>query len=259
MTAYPIFTILTASLNREKTIDKSLCSVRNQTFQNLEQIIVDGRSSDRTIEIIKQHAQFYNLTWLSEPDNGIAEALNKGLKLARGKYIYVLGADDYLIDGNVLDNVHEAIQDESHDIYSLPVIFDHPARGKLYIKPLRFKPWHRFRNIFPHQGVFVHRRLFDRVGNFSEKYTIAMDYDFFYRALQAGCSIKHIDMPIAVVGGTGFSSIKQYLVKRLQEEIQIQKSNEGHLFWKFAQSLFWTLYIPYKTGRITLKQNIEPL
>ncbi|CAB1067900.1 hypothetical protein D1AOALGA4SA_165 [Olavius algarvensis Delta 1 endosymbiont] len=117
MTAYPKFTILTAALNSAKTIDKSLGSVCNQTFQNLEQIIVDGRSCDRTIEIIEQHAQYNNLTWFSEPDNGIAEALNKGLKIARGKYIYVLGADDYLIDANVLDNVNEAIQDERHDIY----------------------------------------------------------------------------------------------------------------------------------------------
>jgi len=258
MIAHPKITILTASLNSEKTIDKSLRSVRNQTFQDLEQIIVDGRSCDRTIEIIKHYEKLYNLTWLSEPDNGISEALNKGLKLAKGEYIYVLGTDDYFVDGDVLGRIHETVKDEHYDIYSLPVIFNHPAHGKLYSKPLRFKAWHRFRNIFRHQGVFVHRRLFNRVGNFNEHYSIAMDYDFFYRAMLAGCSIKYLDMPIAFVGGTGLSSIRQHLVKRLQEEILIQKSNERHLFWRIAQSLFWTLYMPYKTGRFTLKKDINP-
>jgi len=258
MIGYPKITILTASLNSEKTIDKSLRSVRNQSFQELEQIIVDGSSGDRTIEIIKQHEKLFNLTWQSEPDNGISEALNKGLKLSKGKYIYVLGADDYFVDSDVLGRIYETIKNERYDIFSLPVIFNHPARGKLYSKPLRIKAWHRFRNTLPHQGVFVHRRLFDRVGNFNEQYNIAMDYDFFYRAILAGCSIKYLDMPIALVGGTGLSSIKPFLINRLREEIQIQKSNEHHLFWRIAQSLFWTLYIPYKTGRFTLKRNINP-
>ena len=83
-----------------------------------------------------------------------------------------------------------------------------------------------------------------------------MDYDFFYRALLFGCSVKFINMPIALMGGTGLSSSKKYLVKRLREEIQIQKLNERNLFWKFAQSIFWILYFPHKTGLFTLKKPL---
>jgi glycosyltransferase involved in cell wall biosynthesis len=252
----PLFTIITASLNNGSTIRHTLKSIKEQKYRDYEHIVCDGGSVDNTSEILEEYAKSYDLIWLSEADSGIAEALNKGLKLARGKYIYVMGADDYLIDGNVLSNVHAAIKDERYDIYSSPVIFDHPTRGKIYCKPLRFIWWHRFRNIFPHQGVFVHRGLFNRVGNFSEKYSISMDYDFFYRALLLGCSIKFLNMPIALMGGTGLSSSKKYLVKRLREEIQIQKLNERNLFWKFAQSFFWILYFPHKTGLFTLKKPL---
>ena len=85
-------TILTAALNSGATIKKTLESVRNQTFRDFEHVVIDGGSRDETLEILKEYENTYNLTWISESDKGIADALNKGLRLAGGRYIIVIQA-----------------------------------------------------------------------------------------------------------------------------------------------------------------------
>ena len=176
--------------------------------------------------------------------------MNKGLKLAKGKYIYVLGADDYLIDGNILNNVHEAIKDECYDIYSSPVIVDHPTRGKFYYKPFRFIWWHHFKTIFPHQGTFVHKRVFNKVHEFGENISIAFDYDFFYRVLKYHLSIRFGSAPIAIMSGTGVSGNQRFLIKRLNEEYLIQNLNETNPIWRLFQRIFRAMYLPYKTQQL---------
>jgi glycosyltransferase involved in cell wall biosynthesis len=247
MITSPFFTIITASQNNDTTIERTLTSIKAQSFNNFEHIIIDGNSNDKTLKLIKEHENTYNLRWISEPDSGIAEALNKGLRLARGKYIYILGADDYLIDGIILSNVNEAIKDERYDIYSSPVIVDHPARGKFYFKPFRFIWWHHFKTIFPHQGTFVHIRLFNKVGKFCEDFSISFDYDFFYRALIFRPTIKFGSKPISIMGGAGISSNQDFINWRLNEEYLIQRLNETKTAWKILQEIFRRLYYPYKT------------
>jgi glycosyltransferase involved in cell wall biosynthesis len=256
MSTSPFFSILTASQNNEETIAETLHSVRSQTFQTMEHINVDGASDDGTIDIIKNYEKSYNLIWLSEPDHGISEALNKGLKLAKGNYVFVLGADDYFIDCNVLNHAHEIIKDQRYDIYSSPVIVDHPTRGKFYYKPFHFLWWHHFKTIFPHQGTFVHRRVFRQVPEFREDISIAFDYDFFYRALKYRPLIKFGSKPIAIMNGTGVSGNQKLLIKRLNEEYFIQKSNETKRFWRILQLIFRMLYLPYKTRLVPVfKKN----
>ena len=90
MAKIPFFTIITASLNKGTSIQRTLESIINQTFKDLEHIVVDGGSTDNTLDIIKSFVGTYNLSYISEPDSGIAAALNKGLKLAKGKYVLII-------------------------------------------------------------------------------------------------------------------------------------------------------------------------
>jgi len=241
------FTILTASLNNEFTIGKTLDSVRSQSFQNLQHIVIDGGSCDNTLDILKEFNGTYNLNWISQPDNGIAEALNKGLKLARGRYVLVIQADDALLDSHTLAHVYSIIKTETFDIWAFPVTWYSSLQGKTTDRPFRLLWWHRFRNIFPHQGVLVHRRVFDRIGRFNERYLISMDYDFFYRALLSRHSFKFETMPVSLIGRDGVSSREKYWPYRLNEEFSIQDLNEKNPFWQVAQIIFRTLYFPYKT------------
>jgi len=242
----PFFTIITASLNRGPLIQKTLDSVRNQTFKDLEHLVIDGGSTDNTLEFLNAFAGTYPLAFFSEPDQGIADALNKGLKHARGNYVLVLQADDGFSDFHVLENVHALLNDQAADIYAFPVMMHHPEKGKIKLKPIRLKGWNRFKFIFLHQGTFVHRRMFEKIGHFNTDYKIAMDYDFFYRALTINPVIRFGRFPVAEMSGEGIGTCHSYLPERLKEEEKVQKGNEKTIGWRCLQAFFRCLYVPYK-------------
>ena len=242
----PFITILTASLNNEAVIKKTLASVRCQSFQDLEHIVIDGGSNDNTLDILKEFNDTYNLAWLSEPDHGIADALNKGLQQAKGRYILVIHADDHLLTPKTLEIIYPLLQSEQFDIHSFPVIKNIPALGNVLQKPIRILWWHHFKTIFPHQGCFVHRRIYKRIGGYRKEFSIALDYDFLYRALMSSCTVKFETTPVALMGGMGVSSKQEMLITRLREEVRVQDLNERNFYWRAAQLLFRTLYFPYK-------------
>lgn len=243
----PFFSIITASLNRAETLEFTLRSVMNQTFHSVEHIVVDGLSSDGSIDILKNYYGKYNLSWISESDEGIADALNKGLSMAKGRYILVLQADDQLLRPEILEVVHLKLRQEQFAVHSFPVIVDDPTRGRVLRPPIRFLWWNHFKFIFPHQGTFVHSRVFDNIGKFRKYFSICMDYDFFYRALAANHSVKFERTPVALMGGDGVGSRLSSVVKRLQEERLVQNLNEENILWRVSQLVFGLLYVQYKT------------
>jgi glycosyltransferase involved in cell wall biosynthesis len=244
---YPFFSIITASLNNSSSIQRTLKSIKNQTFKELEHIVIDGGSTDKTLEVLRTFKGNYNLSYISEPDNGIADALNKGLKKAKGNYILVIQADDCLVDSTILERIYHLLKNEKFDIYSFQVIMNIPKKNKTILTPIKLKWWNRFKFIFLHQGTFVHKRVYEKVGNFSTNYSIAMDYDFFYRALKERPAIAFGHFPVAEMSGDGIGTSREFLQKRLQEEEMVQKVNETNIFWKYVQTIFRLLYVPYKT------------
>jgi glycosyltransferase involved in cell wall biosynthesis len=246
----PFFSILTASCNGGATLEQTIQSVRSQSIQSYEHIIIDGGSVDTSLEILEKQCRTYNAQFISEPDRGIADALNKGLAIASGHYIVVIQADDQLYAPQTLAQVHSAIKEQQMDIFSCPVIFKKPDSGYIIRKPIKRIWWNRFKFIFPHQGTFVHRRVFEKIGKFREDFRINMDYDFFYRALNSHSSVSFGDFPVAIMGGDGISSKRENLRLRLDEERRVQHLNENSRFWRFAQLSFRTVYLPYKMWRL---------
>ena len=242
----PYFSILTATLNQSSTIKNNLESICNQRFKNLEHIVADGGSTDNTLEIINKYGYRYHLYWISEPDGGIADALNKALRMATGKYILVLQADDALLNDATLEFVHAFIKKSEKDICSFPVLLDRPSRSVVLRKPIRHIWYNRFRLIFPHQGCFVRRRVFDNIGGFNTSFRISMDYDFFYRALKHKYSIEFFSKPVSIMGDSGISSVVDNVPHRLLEDQLVQAIHEDNKFWKTIQKLFWIIYLPYK-------------
>jgi len=258
MSKSPFITILTASLNSGATIKKTLESVRKQTFQDIEHIVIDGGSIDETLDILNRYKHSYNLTWISEPDHGISDALNKGLRLSLGRYIVVIQADDELLDIGILRKVFHCLRKEQIDIMGFSVVLDDPVRGNVLRKPIRLLWWNRFKFIFPHQGCFVHRRVFDRIGGFREGFKISLDYDFFYRALNHKSTVRFGGFPIALMGGYGIGSVPEFTSERLREERFVQELNERNPVWKVAQLAFRMVYMPYKT-RLLPKLKKRPM
>jgi len=247
MTAYPFISIITAALNSAATIQNTLASIAKQGLCCFEHIVIDGGSADETVSLLNCYEGTYPMRWISEPDRGIADALNKGIRMAAGRYLLVLQADDALLDSTVLSRVHRLVRDERFDICSFQVIRERPESSPFLYRAIRVPGWYHFKHTIPHQGAFVHRRLFERIGGFREQFSIAMDYDFFYRAFRDRATIRYFHRPVSRMGGYGISSQRQVLLKRLDEEKQVQELNERSLWWRTAQKAFRSLYLPYKT------------
>lgn len=254
MTNNPFISIITASFNNESTIRNTIESIKNQTFTDIEHIIIDNCSTDKTLSIIKEYEGSYSLKWLSEPDKGIADALNKGLKQAKGKYILIIHADDELINPSILNEIYPDLKNQQYDIVNFAIIKDHPIKGKILIlnKPL----WQIHFKIptLRHQGAFIHRRLHDKIGKYCTDYRIALDYDFFYRCVINKANIKIDTRPISIMGGVGIGSDKRSLPTRIEEDYRVQKNNEKNLFWKIFQFIF---YIYKKHLRHIIRKSFE--
>ncbi len=244
-TAQPFFSIITASLNNAATLNDTLHSIATQRFASVEHVVVDGGSRDHTLSILESYRDKYRLRWISEPDGGISDALNKGIQLSTGKYLLVIQADDFLVNEDVLTRAYTLLCDEQFDIVSYPVYVVYENGTKVLYKPRKYTNIrYHFKNIFPHQGTFVHKRVYDSVGLFRTELRISMDYDFFYRCMEAKRTFCKETMPIAVWRAEGVSHTQKYT--RIRYEMRVQDLNETSNWWRVAQRLFRMFYLPYR-------------
>lgn len=181
------FTIITASFNSEKTIAKTIESVLNQEFNDFEYIIVDGKSKDNTINIIKNYEPLFkekniSYKWISEKDSGIYNAWNKGLKLASGNWIAFLGSDDIYVEGALKKYADMAlINPEADFIHSKVKLI---SKGKVKFIVSDKWTWSQFKRYMKiaHVGSFHNSAYFDKHGNYDEQYRLAGDYEMLLRA-----------------------------------------------------------------------------
>ena len=180
--------VITVCKNSEKTIERAIQSLVAQTYPNVEYIVIDGDSTDETKSIISRYGD--RIThFISEPDNGIYSAMNKGIQIATGDLLYFLNSDDYLFDANVIQDVIHFLAD--HPEYDF-IYGDHEARfnfGKSSIhKPAPpdqvLKEMVCLGECFIQPASFFKADLFQKLGLFSETYKIAGDYEWFARLLQ---------------------------------------------------------------------------
>jgi succinoglycan biosynthesis protein ExoM len=192
----PLFSIVTVCRNAEATIRRAGLSLRGQTFRDFEWLVVDGASTDGTLDVIAS-LKVDGVRVSSEPDQGIYDAMNKAIGLARGQVLYFLNADDELHDANVLAEVasHFSADAELDCLYG-DVIFRSP--GREILKRCR----HINRSTLPfedlcHQGVFARRTLFSRVGLFELRWPTSADYDWLLRVFASGANVKYVERRIA--------------------------------------------------------------
>ena len=202
----PLISIITPSLNSEKFIRDNITSILNQSYSNIEHVIVDGGSKDKTLSIVADLDP--KAVVISEPDKGISDAFNKGIKMASGDIIAILNSDDYYAH-DVMHDVAEAYKNSDFNfILHGDIRFFND--GKSYRKKPRPLPDLFFYIDLPyyHPTVFVPRKIYEDVGLFDLTYKIAMDYDFLLRAKLKGYQFKCLPIIIAHfrLGGTANSN-----------------------------------------------------
>jgi glycosyltransferase involved in cell wall biosynthesis len=249
----PKISIITLSLNAEAHIVDTIKSIATQTYENIEYIIIDGGSTDSTVGLIKENEGTI-AQWISEPDKGISDAMNKGLKLATGDYILFLHADDYLINPDALTEAVSFINNNA-DIYIFKVLLDNGSTKKTSsINKLGFMT--NFKMGSCHQGQLCSRKFFEAVGDFNTDLKITMDYDLVLRAYRQGFQSKSVNLIISVMRMTGISSRLNWqgLRARFDEERVVHAKNSEHNWHRFIYKIYWFFYLNYRRVRYILNE-----
>ena len=199
------FSIITINYNNSQGLRQTIESVINQDFKDFEFLIVDGNSNDGSKEIIQTYAD--RLTnFVSEADNGIYHAMNKGIRMATGRYLLFLNSGDTLIDNNVLKQVNDAINGNT-DLYYGDILFQEPTKTKRLTSPEKLTFDFFFTENLPHQASFIRRGLFDEIFNYNEDLKIVSDWEFLiYAVCKANISYKHLPIIVSLYDGNGISS-----------------------------------------------------
>ncbi|MCB9959994.1 MAG: glycosyltransferase [Rhodospirillaceae bacterium] len=240
--------VVTACFNAAETIEATLASVGRQTYPAVEHIVIDGASTDGTLAIIERYRRD-GLVVVSEPDSGISEAMNKGWALATGDFVLVLHADDVLVDDRALEMAAHHLADGA-DIVGFAVLKTIGGRQRR-LPQAYHSPAMRYRCGTRHQGIFCRHGLIERLGPFDPTLRIAMDYDFFLRALDRGIAFSAVGEVLSVMGEAGISSRSDWpsLKIRFAEERLVQRRYARTLAQKALNRLFWALYEPYRSAR----------
>ncbi|TDO21979.1 glycosyltransferase family 2 protein [Pedobacter duraquae] len=209
--------IITATYNSEEFLAGCISSVKDQNFKNVEHIIIDGGSSDRTIDIVQSYSHI--TTVISEPDCGIYDAINKGIRMATGDVIGILNSDDFFADNSVLGDVCSKFDDNPiiDGIYGNVVFVakDNSSKIVRFYSSKMFKSWMlRFGFQPAHPSFYVRKEVFDKVGVYNTKLKISGDFDLFLRCfLKHNINLKYINRVFVKmrVGGVSSSGLKSVL------------------------------------------------
>lgn len=221
--------IITVCFNSEQTIKDTLDSVLSQDYTNYEYLIIDGKSKDNTLKIIKEYEPKFNgkLKYISEKDNGLYDAMNKGIKMATGDIIGIINSDDIIASNNVFRTVVNKIKETNCDgVYSNLLIKDENLE-KIVRNFKSGKGNYKLGWYPPHPTLYLKRTIYDKYGYFDLKYRIAADYDFMVRIMKNNAKLEYINMHFTYMrsGGKSTAGFKGYL-KSFKESYDVLKKNK---------------------------------
>jgi glycosyltransferase involved in cell wall biosynthesis len=208
--AKPMISVATVVLDAARCIDRCVDSVLGQTYDKFEYLVIDGGSTDGTLEILARYRDRIDHL-VSEPDRGLYHAMNKAIRAATGDFLYFLNSDDTFCDEAVVADVAAVIeQHPSVDLVYGDVLYRSSTRlvRKPQVPVLNRESL--CRKGFCHQALFARRQTLQRTGGFSEAYRIVADGDWLARALAAGATSRHIDRDIAIFALDGLSGTSNW-------------------------------------------------
>ncbi|MEJ2002925.1 MAG: glycosyltransferase family 2 protein [Maritimibacter sp.] len=227
--------VVTAVYRAENTITQAIKSVASQTYPNVEHVVVDGASPDGTLDAIRAH-QTENMVVSSEPDNGIYDALNKGIMQASGEVIGIVHSDDFLAHPQVLERVAKAFCDPSVDAVYGDLDYVSKDNTSRIIRHWRAGAYERRKLSLgwmpPHPTLFLRRRVFEAHGLYDTSYRIAADYDAVLRYFGSG-GIKAVYLPEVLVkmrvGGESNKSLRKIWQKTQEDYRALRQNGVGGL------------------------------
>jgi glycosyltransferase involved in cell wall biosynthesis len=231
----PILSVITVVYNGERFIERTIKSVISQSYNNIEYIVIDGKSKDKTIEILNNYKEHIDIL-VSQRDEGIYDAMNKGLKLATGDYVIFMNAGDQFYANDTIEQIFR--NEDYADIYygdTLIVDEDNQSLGKRRLRPPEKLTWKSFRMGMRvcHQSFIIKRKL---APLYDTNYKIAADIDWCISGMKASSHIcnTHIFISRYISGGASWQNQR----KALKERLHIMRLHYG-----LMQTLFFHLII----------------
>ena len=179
----PLVSVVTPVFNGERYLEETILSVLNQDYDNIEYIIIDGGSTDGTQAILKKYDDRIDY-WISEPDNGIYDAMNKGIRLAKGELVGIINSDDYYTAGAVKSVADEASRHPKAHVFHGNMEFQQTHGAKELWRPRRtFTKYGLYRMPVNHPTVFVRSACYRECGVFDTRYRVAADYGLMLKFL----------------------------------------------------------------------------
>lgn len=219
--------VITPTFNSADTIKETIESVLSQTYGNVEHVIVDGKSTDNTVEIIRQNEPRYKgrLRWISEPDGGLYDAMNKGIRMASGDVVGVLNSDDFFTSSEVLSAVasvlpgYDAVYGDVHYISK-----NNSSKCVRYYSSRKFKPWTIKMGLMPaHPSFYCFKTLYNRLGYYDTCFKVAADFELMMRFIYFNAiHTKYIEKDFVTMrmGGASTSGLKSH-IRILKEHKEI--------------------------------------
>jgi len=253
MSVKPLISIITSTFNSAKTLNDTINSILYQTYVNIEYIVIDGNSTDNTVDILKSSTKLFekqniNYQWISEPDKGIYNAWNKALKIINGDWVVFIGSDDYFKNNTIIEELipflSEALAQNSNYVYGK---IEHINSNNELIE-IAGRPWSLQKKRFTytmnigHSGCFHHTNLFKKHGNFNESFKIAGDYEFLLRELkEPNNNAFFVNKSFIIMREGGISGSLNNRLTIVKENHKARKLNNINTFSK--ELFFWELRV----------------
>ncbi|AFI05698.1 glycosyltransferase family 2 protein [Helicobacter cetorum] len=228
--------VITASFNSEKTIQDTILSVLNQTYRDIEYIIIDGASTDKTLEIIQRYRDSIACV-VSEKDKGIYDAMNKGIRRASGDIIALLNSDDFYTDEFVIEKVVHEFEKKNCDSVYADLVFVKPScleKVVRYYESGEFNPKTFLYGVVPaHPTLFIKREIYERYGLYKTDYKISADFEMIIRLFVVQkISFSYLKEVLVKMrtGGVSTQGFKSLLVRN-RENIRACKDNNIQANW----------------------------
>ena len=236
--------VITPTYNSQETILKCINSVTKQNFKNYEHIIIDNNSGDTTLKLIRD-VKNKNIKIISKKDKGLYFAMNKGSRIALGRYLLFLNSDDYLIDNKFFKDTFKILKKKKYDILYSNIIYKKnriqiQRKYKTGIIPSQLKlGWH-----LPHPGTIINKSLLENMNYFDTDYKISADFDFFFRCLlNKNVSYFYYDkFTVHMLPGGQSSGFKNIIKSNIECYKSLKKNNYNNpllfIFFKLVRKIF---------------------
>ncbi len=209
--------LITVTYNSSKTLRDTFQSVLNQTYSDIEYIIVDGASKDNTVSIVKEYEPKFQgrMKWISEPDKGLYDAMNKGIRMATGDVVGILNSDDLFMDNKVLADVVAAFDEQTDGIFG-NLYFVNQEDTNQIVRVWKGSPYRSFKSGWhpAHPTFYVRREAYEKYGVFDTTFDVSADFELMLRLIEKnGIRMKYLDryMVRMRMGGESTGSIKNII------------------------------------------------